>query len=304
MRTYDLNCLAVESEETWRNLTLGLAWASGFFDGEGCTAVRVDRRRPTAVRIYASVSQSSHCADLVPSVLQRFQRAVGGIGSIRAPYFDKRSGTYAHQWLAASFEEAQAVIALLWSNLGPVKRAQAAAAFPVFLAQYGTVRARSRRTLRPRRFNTSAPGAAAAPEEQALAWAAGLFDGEGSTELHTRRTAERTWFSLRSRVSQCDANGVPAVLRRFHSIAGCGRIDGPTSGEGYENAYKWDAGADDTLRVLPKLWPWLGTVKRVQAIEAIKGVDALPMLRRHAWRDDARLFAQTYTESARISLAP
>jgi hypothetical protein len=294
----------VESEEKWRVLTLQLAWASGLFDGEGCTGVRPNKSRLNAVHIYASVNQSSHSADIVPSVLKRFQAAVGGMGFIRGAYFDKRSGTYAHQWLAASFEEAQAVIALLWSHLGPVKRAQAAAAFPVYLAQYGTIRARSRGPRRPRRFNTSAPGAAASTEEQSLAWAAGLFDGEGSTELHTRRTPDRTWFSLRSRVSQCDANEVPAVLRRFQAIVGCGRIDGPTSGEGYQNAYKWDAGADETLRVLPKLWPWLGTVKRVQAIEAIKSVDALPVLRRHPWRDGARRFAETYTESSRIWFAP
>ncbi|TMC44046.1 MAG: hypothetical protein E6J23_08965 [Chloroflexi bacterium] len=134
-----------------------------------------------------------------------------------------------------------------------------------------------------------------------MAWAAGLFDGEGSTELHTRRTLARTWFSLRSRVSQCDAQGVPEVLQRFQSVVGCGRIDGPTSGEGYENAYKWDAGADDTLRVLPMIWPWLGIVKRVQAIDAIKSVDALPVLRRHPWRDEARRFTQLYTETSSSS---
>lgn len=141
-------------------------------------------------------------------------------------------------------------------------------------------------------------------DEQSRAWAAGLFDGEGSTELHTRRTTQRTWFSLRSRVSQCDANGSPAVLQRFRAIVGGGRIDGPTSGDGYENAYKWDAGADESLRVLGLIWPWLGTVKRVQAIEAIRTVDALPMLRRHPWRDEARRFTQRHTETSGISPEP
>ena len=131
-----------------------------------------------------------------------------------------------------------------------------------------------------------------------MAWAAGLFDGEGSTELHTRRTLARTWFSLRSRVSQCDAQGVPQVLQRFQAVVGCGRIDGPTSGEGYQNAYKWDAGADDTLRVLRMIWPWLGIVKRVQAIDAIKSVDALPVARRHPWRDEALRFTQLHGETS------
>ena len=99
-------------------------------------------------------------------------------------------------------------------------------------------------------------------------------------------------------------SGIPRVLQRFQAIAKSGRIDGPSSGDGYDNAYKWEAGADETLRVLPLIWPWLGIVKRVQAIEAIKGVDALPVLRRHPWRDEARRFTQTYTESSGISFAP
>jgi len=288
----------VESEETWRNLTLELAWAAGLFDGEGCTSARLYKSRPGSVRIQASVSQSSHSADLVPSVLRRFQHAVGGMGSIGAPYFDARSGTFAHQWRACSFEEAQAVIAVLWMNLGAIKRVQAADALRRFREQYTTIRPLYRTPTRRRRFNLLGLGPAASAEEQAFAWAAGLFDGEGSTELYTRRTPERTWFALRSRVSQCDAQGVPAVLQRFQAVVQCGRIDGPTSGDGYENAYKWDAGADDTLRVLPKIWPWLGTVKRVQAIEAIKSVDALPVLRRHPWRDEALRFAQLHTENS------
>jgi hypothetical protein len=293
----------MESEETWRNLTLQFAWASGLFDGEGSTSSRVDTRRANAVRIYVSVGQQSLSAEIVPSVLTRFHRAVGGMGYIRAAYFDKRSGTFAHQWRADSFEEAQAVIALLWLNLGPIKRAQAASALTHFREQYRTIRPRYRTPTRARRFTLCEQGPAASAEEQAFAWAAGLFDGEGSTERYTRRTPSRTWFALRSRVSQCDAKGIPAVLRRFQALVQCGRIDGPTSGEGYANAYKWDAGADDTLRVLPKIWPWLGAVKRVQAIEAIKSVDALPMLRRHPWRDEALRFAQVHAEISSGSFA-
>ena len=288
----------MESEKSWYKLTLELAWAAGLFDGEGCTSARPYNRRPNSIRIHASVSQSSRSAEVVPSVLVRFQHAVGGMGSLGTPYFDERSGTFAHQWRVGSFEETQAVVALLWRNLGTVKRAQAAEALLRFRAQYIKIRPLYRTPTRPRRFGVSGPGPTASAEEQALAWAAGLFDGEGSTELYTRRTPGRTWFALRSRVSQCDAQGAPAVLQRFQAAVGCGRIDGPTSGEGYENAYKWDAGADDTLRVLRMIWPWLGIVKRVQAIDAIKSVDALPVLRRHPWRDEALRFAQHHTETS------
>ena len=70
----------MESGKTWRDLTLQLAWASGFFDGEGCTGSRVDKRRPNSARIYVSVGQQSKSREIVPSVLTRFQRAVGGMG--------------------------------------------------------------------------------------------------------------------------------------------------------------------------------------------------------------------------------
>jgi len=286
------------SEGNWRDLTLQLAWAAGLFDGEGCTSARPYKRRPNSIRIHASVAQSSRSADLVPSVLIRFQHAVGGMGSIGAPYLDERGGTFAYQWRVGSFEETQAVIALLWANLGTVKRAQAVEALVRFRKQYETIRPLYRTPTRARRLTLSVLGPAASAKDQGLAWAAGLFDGEGSTELYTRRIPERTWFALRSRVSQCDAQGIPEVLRRFRAAVGCGRIDGPTSGEGYENAYKWDAGADDTLRVLAMIWPWLGIVKRVQAIDAVKSVDTLPVLRRHPWRDEALRFAQLYTETS------
>ena len=292
----------MESEEAWRNLTLQLASAAGLFDGEGCAIARSWKGRSDAVRIQASVSQSSRSAQLVPSVLRRFQDAVGGTGSVGTPHFDARSATFAHKWRASSFEETQAVIALLWSNLGRVKRVQAAEALVRFRMQYRRIRPRYRTPIKPRRFGLASQGPAASTEEQGFAWAAGLFDGEGSTELYTRRTPDRTWFALRSRVSQCDAQGIPDVLQRFRAVVGGGRIDGPTTGEGYENAYKWDAGAEETLRVLPMIWPWLGVVKRLQAIDAIKSVDALPVLRRHPWRDEALRFAQLHTETSRNSL--
>jgi hypothetical protein len=217
------------------------------------------------------------------------------MGYVRAPYFDPRSGTYAHQWRADSFEEAQAVVAILWPNLGGVKRAQAAAAFRRFHTQWAAVRARYRVPQRSRRFDLPGPGPAASREERARAWAAGLFEGEGSTELHARHSADRTFFDLRSRVSQCGDLTVPAVLTRFQRVVGCGWIEGPTSGEGYENAYKWAAGAADTLNVLRLIWPWLGTVKRVQAIDAIASLDALPVLRRHPWRNEAQRFAEEHS---------
>jgi len=97
-----------------------LAWAAGFFDGEGHAyfASRLDRRRglwsPTQGLI---VTQGE------PGTLHRFRAALG-LGRVIGPY---RNGKYRpmYQWRVGSFEETQAAIALLWNFLSPPKRQQA-----------------------------------------------------------------------------------------------------------------------------------------------------------------------------------
>lgn len=94
-----------------------LAWAAGFFDGEGCT------RGPSgSSRLRLTISQAGDT-----ELLERFRRAVG-VGAIYGPY------QYRHQRLSkkpfcaltiASFETAQHAICCLWPWLGSIKRAQA-----------------------------------------------------------------------------------------------------------------------------------------------------------------------------------
>jgi hypothetical protein len=124
-----------------------------------------------------------------------------------------------------------------------------------------------------------------------FAWAAGLFEAEGSTEVHLRSVAGRNYLGLRAKVSQCDPRGVPDVLLRFRGAMSCGWIEGPASGMGYANAYKWAAGSEDTLASLEKLWPYLGPVKQAQALAVLAKVHASVVIRRHAWRDAADAFA-------------
>ena len=109
------------------------------------------------------------------------------------------------------------------------------------------------------------------------------------------------FFGLRCKVSQCDASGIPEVLLRFQAAISCGWIEGPSTGDGYANAYKWAAGAADSLACLEKLWPQLGVAKRAQALQVATNLDATALRRRHAWRDAVARFAATHTieESAK-----
>jgi hypothetical protein len=136
---------------SWQPDREELAWAAGFFDGEGCFSWTDKSRWGCAV--IAQTNRES---------LGRFQEAVGGIGKIYGPYSPSRDGGWSRrpQW---SFrvhrrEHVQAVAAMLWFKLGPIKRAQAMKV----LAKYPRVCAKGDRLV---------PSARGCPRCVADAWA-------------------------------------------------------------------------------------------------------------------------------------
>lgn len=97
-----------------------LAWAAGFYDGEGstCGGVRPDRARGT--RLMMSITQTD------PRVLKRFKAAVG-VGQVNGPYdFKGNRHRQAPQWAwqCQNWRDVQVAVAKLWRFLGPVKREQ------------------------------------------------------------------------------------------------------------------------------------------------------------------------------------
>lgn len=99
--------------------THDLAWAAGFFDGEGTVLAR--QRTEKRKELSLSVSQSELTS------LHRFHRAVGGIGKVRGPYQTKHKPTYVFH--AYGLPDVQAIIAMIWRWLGEPKRADAVRAF-------------------------------------------------------------------------------------------------------------------------------------------------------------------------------
>ncbi len=91
-----------------------LAWAAGFFDGEGWSY----QIRKTGVQgqtlIYTQIGVAQK--DIRP--LKRFHEAVGGVGAI---YTGGTSNTY--QWRVTG-TQADAVMELLWDYLSEPKREQ------------------------------------------------------------------------------------------------------------------------------------------------------------------------------------
>lgn len=97
-----------------------LAWAGGFFDGEGHVRGVGNHGYPGIhIRQAGSFIQ-------VPDVLVRFHCAVSGLGYTYGPMFDAEDIKHLPQWTfeAHGFEVVQAIFGMLWPWLGPVKQAQ------------------------------------------------------------------------------------------------------------------------------------------------------------------------------------
>src|SRR6266540_1233355 len=94
-----------------------------------------------------------------------------------------------------------------------------------------------------------------------LAWAAGLFDGEGSTIVTGRCSFVVTV-----------AQNEPFVLERFRRAVSRGKVFGPyLSGGRIQWAYRV-ARFEQAQYVLCLLWRWLSPAKREQATRALRTV--------------------------------
>lgn len=103
-----------------------LAWAAGFFDGEGSTYFQIRTQQKGRQRQYGYLAAAVHQTHR--EVLDRFQEAVG-LGIVYGPYKQKKAQWNDFWRYIAHGDEADAVLKLLWPYLGSVKRDQALEAF-------------------------------------------------------------------------------------------------------------------------------------------------------------------------------
>jgi hypothetical protein len=100
--------------------------------------------------------------------------------------------------------------------------------------------------------------------EAEWAWAAGLFEGEG-TILASLKNGR--WRKLELQLKMTDED----VVRRFHSIVG-GRMFGPYQYQQDDGSHRkewwlWRSDGVDPARILRTMWPWLGVRRRARAEE-------------------------------------
>lgn len=97
-----------------------------------------------------------------------------------------------------------------------------------------------------------------------LAWAAGLFEGEGSFGFYSSKSVPR---KVVARLTITDED----VIRHFHSVISLGRIYGPhITAKGTKPAWTWTTTTfEEAQAVIALLWGWLGARRKNTAKKAL-----------------------------------
>jgi hypothetical protein len=192
-----------------------------------------------------------------PLVLLGFKAAVGGVGNITGPYRG-----YLFYWKTTRIGAIDTIATALWPFLGHEKRAQ-------FSLASGLV---------GRALNLDLAAPRSRSDDTGPAWAAGFFDGEGSVGVGGSGFARPAYRQPSMEIPQSSANGVPDSLVRFQVEVGVGSITGPHSPRNpwaRLPSYRWEVGGHRKVEMVAGLlWPWLGSVKRLQIEWALSLVHA------------------------------
>lgn len=103
-------------------------------------------------------------------------------------------------------------------------------------------------------------------DQVAVAWVAGIVEGEGSLHRNRKVRNGTTYVYPAVRVAMTDED----VVRRLQTITGLGRITGPhlppSRDAHHKPHFQWSVGrTDEALTLIAMIWPHLGERRRGQA---------------------------------------
>lgn len=106
-----------------------------------------------------------------------------------------------------------------------------------------------------------------------LAWAAGIIDGEGYFQRHSRKRGG-TKVGITVGQSSRSGDGPPEMLTRLQKILGVGKIYGPyVANKGRLPSYIFKIQAfEDVQAATAFVWTWLTPEKKAQATNMLKEV--------------------------------
>jgi len=126
-------CVPLPAQVWPGSMSEELAWAGGFFDGEGSTYLEKHRTHPGHFYPVLYVPQASEVG-VAPELL-RLKSAVSDLGTISGIRKDRPDKKPYRRWRVVTPLKAQIALHLLWPFIGAVKRGQAQAVMRTIYAQ-------------------------------------------------------------------------------------------------------------------------------------------------------------------------
>lgn len=130
------------------------------------------------------------------------------------------------------------------------------------------------------------------PSNEEIAWAAGLFEGEGALMVVPRKDRPPNQFLTRAMLGSTDLD----VLERFAEIVGVGKIGSetqkynPLTGAPYKPIWYWSvSNASDLIVLINMLKPWFGKRRGAKAelvLEQAWKIVARNVLTKAKFKDD------------------
>jgi hypothetical protein len=109
------------------------------------------------------------------------------------------------------------------------------------------------------------------PEQ--LAWAAGLFEGEGCFALINVKRVRKSYQYIKMGMQMTDED----VVRRFHEVVGVGKVNGPYNQKTYPGSKPfWNWHLSGRVKVEPlaqQFLPWLGLRRTARLAEILGDED-------------------------------
>lgn len=232
-----------------------IAWAAGVFEGEGSAILQ---------RVRAGWRRRLQIANTEPDVVER-AREILRVGSIRVGSAPGRPARHKPElfWQAHRWTDIEFVAGLFYPFLGERRRNAIAAIFD-HPAKRALIAGRFERVLvtKDPRVRQRTPSVA-----EWWAWAAGLFEGEGSAICRPVSRRRPKDVQRRLQIPLCDRD----VLDRFALVVGAGKVRpvkdrGPTrTGKRHRPMFIWTCSRwSDIERICDRFLRYMGSRRTTQ----------------------------------------
>lgn len=119
-------------------------------------------------------------------------------------------------------------------------------------------------------------------DDREIAWAGGLWEGEGCFSIRhapNRNPSKQGWVSANAVIQMTDEDTIRRLARIMDGAGLVARVEGPILHRGNRQpTWRWRLNGFERVQALiAMLWPWLGVRRRGRAVEVLRATWSWPL---------------------------